>query len=95
VLIPTVEKPTYQQVFEEFNLKLQDELVAHMCAKRFCVYNEGNRNEMGAWTIKKAKNKRVEMKNWQLAVRTFIRNMPVYSKDLVVRLERNKLFKHD
>lgn len=87
-----MDKPNYQQVFDDFNKKLGDEEVAHLCAKRFCNYNEGNRNEMGAWMVKVGK-KRTEMKNWQLAVNTFIRNMPKYSKDLVVKLERNKIFK--
>lgn len=87
-----MEKPSYQQVFEEFNKKLCDSEVSKLCAERFCIYNEGCRDVMGQWTVK-YKGKRHVMKNWQLAVNTFIRNMPKYSKDLVVKLERNKLFK--
>lgn len=87
-----MEKPTYQQVFEEFKKKLGDENVAHMCAKKFVIYNDNNADSSGAWTVKKSKKVREPMTNWHLAVNTFIRNISRYNKDIMVRIQRNKIF---
>ena len=88
-----MERPTYQQVFDEFKKKLGDDDVAHMCAKKFVIYNDNNVDSSGNWTVKKSKKVRVPMTNWQLAVNTFIRNIARYNKDILVRIQRNKLFK--
>ncbi len=47
--------------------------------------------ENGEWTIK-VNGKKRPMKNWKLACRTWIRNMPRYNKPVWVQIQSHLLF---
>jgi len=90
-----MEKPSYQMVFEEFKKKLGDEEISKSLAKKFIVYNEANVDNEKDWTVKKSSKVRTKMTNWHLAVNTFIRNISRYNRDIMIRIERNKLFANE
>jgi len=90
-----MEKPSYQQVFEAFKAKLGDEEISKTLAKKFITYNEANVDESKEWTVKVSAKKRVKMINWHLAINTFIRNISRYNRDIMIRIERNKLFANE
>ena len=84
--------PTFDEVQIEFQKIIPDPEVTAILAQKFIRYNN-NYIVDGSWTVKKTKKIRTPMKDWKAAVRTFYRNVFRYDKDLVVRIERNKLFK--
>jgi len=86
--------PSFDEVQVEFFKQVKDDDVSKTLARKFIQYNN-NYIVDGSWTVKKTKKIRTPMKDWKAAVRTFYRNVFRYDKDLVVRIERNKLFNVD
>ncbi len=84
---------TTEEVNEYF-IKLceGDELFGKAIAYNFISYNKYHA-ENGTWTVHISKTKRVPMKDWKGAARTWMRNLKRYNYPQWVKLQSLKIFK--